>query len=331
MTPLPGSPSTERRPVPSWQARLTRRLLVGFLRLRGELPEIDPDEDPERLARLARAVRDDFERLARFTPMPRSATVTPALADGVEGEWVVDERAENDRVVFHVHGGGYVLGSARTHRGLGRAMSRVARARTFLPEYRLAPEHRYPAALDDVVAAYRWLVHDQGVDPDRLAVSGDSAGGGLALAMLVVLRDAGERLPACYVGFSPWTDLAATGDSVKELDGTDPWLRSHLLLPIGQAYAGDTPADDPYISPLYADLEGLPPMLVHAGSDEILLDDGRRLVERARAAGVEASVGVFGGLWHVFQAFPGLPESRNAMREVGGFIRRHTGGGWVPH
>ena len=310
--------------MPSWQARLARRLFVAALRLRGEMPRIDEDADPQRLAKLARAVRDDFERMARYTPMPSSSQVIQVADDGVTGEWVVSRRAADDRVVMHIHGGGYVLGSPRTHRGLANALSMVARARVFLPEYRLAPEHTYPAALDDVLAAYRWLIRQPGLEVSRLAVSGDSAGGGLALAMLVALREAGDPLPACYVGFSPWTDLAATGPSVRELDAADPWLSSHLLLPVGRSYAGDAALDDPGVSPLYADLKGLPPMLVHAGGDEILLDDTRRLVARAREAGVDASYGVFEGLWHVFQAFPGLPESKHAMREIGGFIRRHT-------
>ncbi len=310
--------------MPSWQARIARQLFVAALRLRGEMPTLDEDAPPERLAKLAQAARDDFERLAKYTRLPASTTVETVAEGRVSGEWINSRRAEHGRAVMHVHGGGYVLGSPRTHRGLANGLSLVARARVFMPEYRLAPEHTYPAALEDVLAAYRWLLTQPGVTPSRLAVSGDSAGGGLALSLLVALREAGDPLPACYVGFSPWTDLSATGPSVHELDAADPWLSSHLLLPVGRSYAGDAGVHDPGVSPLFADLKGLPPMLVHAGSDEILLDDTRRLVHRAREAGVDASYGVFHGLWHVFQAFPGLPESKAAMREIGGFIRRHT-------
>lgn len=311
---------------PSLRARLVRRGLVrvvGVLRARGGgVP--DPDGPPAAIEAYGLALREQLEALGARLPVPRSVVIDDIDVD-VPAERVTDERAAGSRcAVLHLHGGAYTMGSPRTHRGLAAALSRVARMPVVVPDYRLAPEHRFPAALDDAVAAYRWLTERAGIDPRGVAVSGDSAGGGLGLALLVRLRDEGLPLPACYVGMSPWTDLMGTGASMHELAALDPWLTPRLIRPAAGAYAGDHALDHPLVSPLYADLRGLPPMLVHVGGHEILLDDARRLVDRARAADVDASVGVFAGMWHVFHVFPGVPESRDALREIGGFVRRHT-------
>lgn len=312
----------------SLRARLVRRALRAALwamRSRGGgVP--DPEGPEEELRAHALRLREQMEGVgSRLSP--RRGVVwqeVPAMGT-VPGLWVEDEKvAADDRVVLHLHGGAYLMGSPRTHLGMAASLSRTSRSTVVLPEYRLAPEHVFPAALDDAVASYEWLVERRGFEPARIAVSGDSAGGGLGLAMLTRLRDEGRELPACYVGLSPWTDLAGAGASLHELEGVDPWLSAAMVQPAARAYAGETPLDDPLVSPLYADLTGLPPMLVHVGSHEILLDDARRLVERARAAGVDASVGVFDEMWHVFQAFPGLPETRRALREIGAFVRRCT-------
>jgi epsilon-lactone hydrolase len=329
--------------MPTLRTRIVKAGFVAVLDLLRRTVRQAPlaDAPEEELREFALGLRAQFETLGEHLPIGRTVRFREVDGGSVEGLWVADGRAlppvghddvddlgchSADRIVFHIHGGAYVMGSPRTHRGLAAAISRTSHAQVLLPRYRLAPEYAHPAALHDVLAAYRWLIEDRGYPPERIAVSGDSAGGGLGLAMMYAARDEGLPLPACYVGLSPWTDLAATGGSLQELDGVDPWLSADLVLPAGRAYAGQTPLEHPLVSPLYGDLAGLPPMLVHAGSDEILLDDARRLVERARAAGVEASVGVFPGLWHVFQAFP-LPESRTSLREIGAFIRRHTGPG----
>jgi epsilon-lactone hydrolase len=339
--------------VPSLRSRIIRHGLVvavTALRRTGE-GSPDPEGPAEELEAYALRLRTQMEELGNRLPPSRGSHAVSAHRAPVWSLWVASERvaddlaaqervpvdrvvgegasdpdllARADRVTLHVHGGGYCMGSPVTHRGLAGALSRTTHGPVLLPDYRLAPEDPFPAALDDVVATYHWLVDDLGVSPGRLAVTGDSAGGGLAAALLVRLRDEGRPLPACYVGMSPWVDLAATGGSMTALASVDPWLTSALVLPAGRAYAGDTPLDHPHVSPLYADLSGLPPMLVHVGSDEILLDDATRLVDRARTAGVDASLGRFDGLWHVFQAFPGMPESRDSLREIGGFIRRHT-------
>ena len=312
----------------SVRARMMRRALQAALRTMraqgGGLP--DPEGPEEELHAYALRLREQMERMgSRLSPGTRVTWHEVAAMGSVPGLWVEDEAvAADDRVVLHLHGGAYLMGSPRTHLGMAASISRSSRSAVVLPDYRLAPEHVFPSALDDAVASYRWLVEQRGFHPDRIAISGDSAGGGLGLAMLVRLRDEGHELPACYVGLSPWTDLAGTGASMHELDGVDPWLSAAMVTPAARAYAGQTPLDDPLLSPLYADLSGLPPMLLHAGSHEILLDDARRLVERAREAGVDASLGVFDEMWHVFQAFPGLPETRRALREIGAFIRRCT-------
>lgn len=312
----------------SWQARVVRRVFVTALRVQrmavaGDV-EIGPETPEQELERYALGIRERFEAVANYTPQPDWASHREAEAP-TGGLWVESERSDPDRYLLHLHGGAYLMGSPETHRGLGATLARVGRTQVYLPRYRLAPEHRFPAAVEDAMTAYRWMLEEAGADPARLAVSGDSAGGGLALAMLCEARDEGLPLPACYVGLSPWVDLAGTGDSITERDARDPWLDGRMIVPAGRGYAGETPLDHPRVSPLYADLSGLPPMLVHAGTDEVLYDDGRRIVERARAAGVDASFGEWQGMWHVFQAFPGIPESRWALREIGAFIRRHTG------
>ncbi len=288
-----------------------------------------PDSPAEDLEAYALAMREQMERMgSRLRPSRRVRWHEVGPGHGscpLAGLWVEDDAvAAEDRVVLHLHGGAYLMGSPRTHLGMAASLSRTARCPVLLPDYRLAPEHVFPAALDDAVAAYRWLTEERGFAPKRIAITGDSSGGGLGLALLVRLRDEGHELPACFVGFSPWTDLAGTGNSLRELDELDPWLSAAMVAPAARAYAGETPLEDPLLSPLYADLTGLPPILIHVGSHEILLDDARRQVERARAAGVDASVGVFEEMWHVFVAFPGLPETRRALREAGAFIRRCT-------
>jgi epsilon-lactone hydrolase len=323
--------------LPSLRARIVKNGLVSSLKVLrsrgGGVP--DPMGPVEDLERYALAIRNQMEALGARRPAPRGATMYDADGAPVRGLWVVDDRArtrpglddpirETDRVILHLHGGAYCMGSPMTHRGLGAALSRTGRAAVLLPDYRLAPEHPFPAALDDARSAYRWLTEDRGVDPDRMAVVGDSAGGGLAAALLLRLRDDGEPLPACYAGLSPWMDLAGTAPSMEELDGVDPWLSAAMVSPAARAYAGDRPLDDPLVSPLYGDLTGFPPTLVHVGSDEILRDDAIRFVHAAREHGVDASLGLFDGLWHVFQAFPGVPETRASLREIGAFVRRHT-------
>lgn len=271
----------------------------------------------------ALGVRKSLELLAASNVLPTGTDEVAAQAAPVPSWWFTTGRPTEGRVVLYLHGGAYVGGSHGTHRGLAASFARVGHARVLVPEYRLAPEHRFPAAVDDALATYRWLLEDEGVDPARVAFAGDSAGGGLAVALAVAARDRGLPLPAGIACMSPWVDLTGTGASVVTNDHNDIWLDGDLIAPGGRMYAPEDPAH-PLVSPLFADLTGLPPMLVHVGTHEILLDDARRLVQRARSQGVDASLGEFDGLWHVFQAIPGLPEGRASLQELGAFVRRVT-------
>lgn len=271
-------------------------------------------------------VRARIESLIGSLPIAPDVTITPVDARGVEGEWVVSDQADAGRVVLYLHGGGYVICSVRTHRELACRLSRSASARLFLPEYRLAPEHPHPAAVDDALTAYRWLLEDEGVDPARLVVAGDSAGGGLTVATLVAARDAGLPMPAAAVCLSPWVDLEGIGDSMTTKAALDPMISAEGLKRGADMYLNGQDARTPLAAPLYADLTGLPPLLIQVGTAETLLDDSVRLAERARAAGVDVELEEWEDMIHVFQAFAGLlPEGQQAIDRVGEFVRSHTG------
>ncbi|MFM0217590.1 MULTISPECIES: alpha/beta hydrolase [Paraburkholderia] len=250
-------------------------------------------------------------------------------ADGkpLRGEWI--ERSGEPAIgarptVLYLHGGGYYFCSPRTHRSIVFGLATRANAPVFSLDYRLAPEHRFPAALDDATAAYRYLIAE-GTAPESIVIAGDSAGGGLALATLVALRDAGDPLPAGAVLFSPWTDLAATGASIVDNDGADPMFSGPAIAKAAKVYLGDMPATHPYASPVYADLRGLPPLFMMAGSTEVLLDDSRRVAANARAAGVDCELEVWKKMPHVWPIFaPFIPEANRALDRAAAFIGRVT-------
>lgn len=244
------------------------------------------------------------------------------------GEWLErecdSERGAPVRTLLYCHGGGYYFCSPSSHRPLVFGLAARSGARTFSLDYRLAPEHPFPAALDDALAAYRRLVAD-GTPPDSIVVAGDSAGGGLALASLAALRDAGDPLPAAAVLFSPWTDLAATGATIVSNDGIDPMFCGAAIGRAARFYIGEASPTHPYLSPLYADLRGLPPLLIQAGSTEVLLDDARRVAERARASGVSVELEVWPKMPHVWQLWaPFVPEAKSALEHAAQFVRRHA-------
>jgi acetyl esterase/lipase len=268
------------------------------------------------------AQRADLERMARLAIRPRGTVAEPVEAGGVPAEWVRVPSSAPDRVLLYLHGGSYTIGSPRSHRALVAQIARAAGVRALVLDYRLAPEHLFPAAVEDATAAYRWLLA-QGILPERIVIAGDSAGGGLTLATALALRDAGDPLPAALVCLSPWTDLAATGASLQTRARLDPSLAPDGLAAAGQRYVG--PGGDvraPLASPLYADLRGLPPLLIQVGDYEILLDDSTRLAERARAAGVGVTLDVWPEMWHVFESLAGyLPEADQAVAKIGAFVR----------
>ena len=267
--------------------------------------------------------RRRMDRFVGTVRVSRGTRVERVMAGRVPAEWIVPPGVETDAVLLYLHGGGYAAGSFVTHRVVAEKMAQLARVRALLPAYRLAPEHRFPAAVDDAMAVYRWLIQEYGADPARVVVAGDSAGGGLTIAVAVTARDTGLPRPAALACISPWTDLAGTGESMRTKVGVDPCFTPEDLHLQAREYLGDADPKHPLASPLYADLRGLPPVMVQVGEDELLLDDARRLVERARAAGVDATVEVWPGLWHIF-ALQHFPESRVAMQRLGRFLRRHV-------
>ncbi|MCY0387307.1 alpha/beta hydrolase fold domain-containing protein [Robbsia sp. Bb-Pol-6] len=246
----------------------------------------------------------------------------------VAAEWIEPAAAELtptlSRTVLYLHGGAYLFCSPRTHRPITCALARHGLARVLAPEYRLAPEHPAPAALDDALAAYRGLLAD-GIAPTTIVVAGDSAGGGLTLALLLALRDAGDPLPAAGVLFSPWTDLAVTGATIDSHADSDVLFDGRGVRAAARLYLAGMPGTDWRASPLYGDFTGLPPLLIQASDSEVLLDDARRVVDKARAAGVEVAFHQWRGVPHAWQIFAGfLPEARVALHQAGDFIRRHA-------
>jgi len=247
-----------------------------------------------------------------------------AVAGNVKAEWIVPPEADGERVLLYFHGGGYVMGSINTHRAMVARMARAAGARALAIDYRLAPEHPFPAAVQDATAAYRWLL-DQGYKPGKIALAGDSAGGGLALATLMALRDAGTALPACAVPVSPWTDVPGTGASVRTNAASDPMVQETDLLRYGALYGRNGDLRHPLLSPLYGDYRELPPLLIQVGGAEILLDDSTRAAERARRAGVNVDLDVWDGMVHVWHVFAKLlPEGQQAIEKLGSYVIAHT-------
>jgi acetyl esterase/lipase len=263
-------------------------------------------------------------RAARFTRIPADVVCRPVDADGVPCEWIVSSEAASDPVsgMIYLHGGAYALGSIDVFRPFLARLARATGTRVLAVDYRLAPEHPYPAALEDAVTAYRWALDAAGAAPSQVLVAGDSAGGGLALAALLALRDTGAPLPAGAVCLSPWLDLALTGASVRGNARVDPILSYEALDGYACLYAGAHDRTSPLISPLYADLRDLPPLLIQVGTEEILLDDAVRCADRARAAGVAVTLDVVDGMFHVFQMVGALPETQAALREIAAFQKR---------
>jgi len=250
---------------------------------------------------------------------PAGVRFEPGTVGGVAGEWTRAEGAAAGHTLLYLHGGGYIACSPKTYRSLTGAYAKLGFA-VFTPDYRLAPEHPYPAAVEDAEAAWHGLVA-LGHAPGSLTISGDSAGGGLAMALLLSLRDKGAALPAAAVLFSPWTDLGATGGSVVTNVGRESMLWGPSLAAGATLYLGSADAKTPLASPLYADMAGLPPLLIHVGSREILLDDSLRLAERARAAGVRVELRVWPVLPHVWQLLPFVPEARESMGLAAAFLK----------
>jgi monoterpene epsilon-lactone hydrolase len=267
--------------------------------------------------------RTSLEQMAKLVTVPKDVKCESVDAGGVRGEWITAPGSAIDHIVLYLHGGGYVAGSIKTHKELASRISRASGARVLVIDYRLAPEAPFPAALEDAVATYRWLISSARIEPKNIVVAGDSAGGGLTIATLVRLRNAGVTLPAAAVCLSPWTDLANTGDSFKKNAKIDPFVTPEGCKFDESQYLGGENPRNPLVSPVYADLHGLPPMLIQVGTSEILLDDSVRLADHAKRAGVDVKLDIWKEMIHVFQAFAVfLPEGRQAINEIGKFVRK---------
>ena len=262
-------------------------------------------------------------------PATEAATVTSVDANGVPGEWVTVPESDGNRRMLYVHGGGYVMGSPVTHRRLCEGIARAGGCAVLNLDYRMAPEHVFPAAVEDAMAGLQF-VQENGPDgpgaADSVFVGGDSAGGGLMLATLLAARERGVAMPDGGVGISVWSDLAITGESIQTRSGVDPLITDESMVTnMAAMYLGDADPETPLASPLYADYAGLPPLILQVGDHEVLLSDTTRVAERARAAGVEVTEEVWDEMFHVWHAFaPMLPEGQQAIDRIGEFINQHA-------
>jgi epsilon-lactone hydrolase len=265
--------------------------------------------------------RATFAPAGRLYPVPDDVQVSDVIAGGVPAHWLAAPGADAGRVMLFLHGGGYELGSLRSDGELAARLGRASGMRVLFPEYRLAPEHRFPAAIDDVQAAWRWLRTDQGLSATSLAVVGGSAGGGLAAALLVAVRDAGEALPATGVLMSPTVDLTSSGASMTERVDQDPFSTPDMLHQFAADYLAGADPKNPLASPLFASLAGLPPLLIQVGTSDLLLSDAERLAAAAAKAGVDVTLEIGEGLPHVYQILLGTPEAAQATERIGKFLR----------
>lgn len=294
--------------MPSTQHLLLKQLLTAAT---GPLARRRPGLGAMRLA---------LEVAAVGQLLPWNVFLEDAEVEGMAAEWIRPAGATPGRVLLYLHGGGYVLGSLNTHRALVGALAQQCGVAALAIAYRKAPEYPFPAALDDALLAYRWLLAQGYAGPD-IVVAGDSAGGGLALALLLALREAGEALPAAAVGLSPWTNLVLPTAVLRRVCQEESRVLEALeIRNWGPLYAAETPLSNPFVSPVRADLRGLPPLLIQVSDAEVLGDDVLEFVQKARAAGTPVTLQVFEGLvhwWHLFWRI--LPEARVALRRVAEF------------
>ena len=296
---------------------MSQEQLRGIVEMLRSQPVVNPNASVEE-------ARAGFEQVASMFPVDADIKREVVSAGGVKAEWVSAPDAAAGRAVLYLHGGGYVIGSINTHRSLAARLARASNARVLVIDYRLAPEHPHPAAVDDSVAAYRWML-TQGLTPARITVAGDSAGGGLTVATLVAIRDAKLPLPGAGACLSPWVDLEGIGESMTAKAEVDPMVQKAGLLQMAAAYLGGQDPRTPLAAPLYADLSGLPPLLIQVGTAETLLDDASRLAERARKAGVTVSYEPWESMIHVWHLFaPMLDEGQQAIDRIGEFVRKQA-------
>jgi acetyl esterase/lipase len=261
-----------------------------------------------------------FMEMGRMKPfLPVGTTFSPDKVNGVAVEWLTPSKVSTDTVILYLHGGGWTLGWKNNHRTLVAFICQAASSHAIAVDYRLAPEHPYPAALEDCLSVYRWLINNS-TRPDQIVIVGDSAGANLALTTIMSLRDSNDLLPAAVVCISPMTDLTGSGETFYSQK--DALLTPRFALTMASLYYGDHDPQSPLISPLFGDLSGFPRLLIQVGEDEILLSDSIRLADKATMAGVNMKLTVWPGMWHVWHTFvPFLPEAKQAVEQIGKFIR----------
>jgi epsilon-lactone hydrolase len=266
-------------------------------------------------------MRIDADERAKAFVLPGDVTVQPVDANGVKAEWTSTPDADASSVILYLHGGGYVICSLQSHRHLVAEVGRAAGTRTLAIDYRLAPEHPFPAAVEDTVAAYRYLL-DRGIRPKRIALAGDSAGGGLVVGAMLAFREAGLPMPGCGWCISPWVDMEALGASFVDRAETDPTVQKATIEMMAQWYLGGADPRHPHAAPIYGDLRGLPPLLIQVGAVETLLDDSIALARKAGTADVPVELQIWPEMihiWHIF--FPMLSAGRRAIAAGGSFVR----------
>jgi len=268
--------------------------------------------------------RKELENNVFLFKKPRKMKVRSLEINGISAEWLYQKDQIEDRAILYLHGGSYNAGSLNTHRSLAARIGKVSSSPVLSIDYRLAPENPFPAALEDAVSAYIWLIEYKNIKPSKIAIAGDSAGGGLTFATLLKLRDEEKTLPACAISLSPWTDLALTGDSIKTKADVDIMLTENEGEQSAELYLKDIDRKHPLASPLYADLKGLPPLLIQTGTAEIILDDSTRFAEKAEKSDVKVTLDLWSDMPHVFQIFGNLmPESKKALEKIGDFIKEN--------
>ena len=268
------------------------------------------------------AMRKKWHSAAKILWTARKVKIEQARVSGLNSEWLTSKGAPDDKLLLYLHGGAYVMGNCATHRQLVSYLAKYSGVKALLPEYRLAPEHPFPAAIEDAVGLYRSLLA-KGYSAQNIVIAGDSAGGGLTMATLLSLRESGDPLPAAACLLSPWLDLAATGESMTTRAKKDPWFQPEDMPIVAAYYCNDDELKNPLVSPVYANLSGLPPLYIQVGEDEILLSDSTRAAEKVKSAGGDVEIEIWPGMWHVFQAFlHQVPESKKAAKKIGKFVRR---------
>jgi len=298
--------------MPSLRSRVVRFFSAMYMR------RITPDRD-------ILEMRAGFEARSGLLPPAKGVDFQATTIEGIDCEWHIPAGCEDAPLIYYLHGGAYMMGSAATHRRLVSHIAREAGMRALLPDYSLAPEKKFPAALEDSLTVYRSLLKNDG-DANNMAIGGDSAGGNLCVATLLALRDAGDPLPAACFLMSPWLDMAATGESLVTRAKFDPWFRpEHLPVTAGK-FCNEFDKKNPLVSPVFADASGLPATLIQVGDHEILLSDSTRFADNIEAAGGKVRLQVWPDMWHVFQFFIGqMPESKRAINDIAGFLKAEFG------